>query len=282
MIHGQPSELPQVSIVVSSYDGLSDCWMPFFHGLGKYWPSCPYPIFLITNEKDFVQEQVTVIKTGVDLGWSRNLLVALDRIKTPYILYFQEDYWINETVNAAAIADYVVAMERNSFNYVRLLSFPRPDGEFPGDARLGIISDGASYRTSVQASIWRTQVLRDLVDPTESPWQFEINGTERSRKYGGTFLSVMERGSDPYYYGIRYLCTAVNRGRWSREAWKYAEREGISVDFSNFPTETWWHDYQRSSRLGSAIGRSLYRIRLMFRDPALALRKLKHRLSISE
>ncbi|MEP7272581.1 MAG: hypothetical protein ABI882_13840 [Acidobacteriota bacterium] len=222
----------RVSILVSSCDRLSDCWMPFFHGLRKYWPTCPYPVFFISNTRGFIHEGFTSIKTGEDLGWSRNLLLALDQVETPYLLYLQEDYWISERVNGAAIADYVALMEENNLSYVRLVALPPPDGDFDGDDRLGIIGDTDGYRASLQASLWRKDVLRTLIDPNETPWEFEWNGTERSRKYRGTFLSVKPRASDPFYYGIRYVCTAVIRGRWSSEAGEYAKGEGIDVDFS--------------------------------------------------
>jgi hypothetical protein len=256
----------KLSVLVSSFDGLSDCWAPFCHGFAKYWPDCAYPAYLIANTKDFEHEGITVIRVGEDKGWSQNLLAALERIDSTYVLYFQEDYWINERVNSSAIEDYVTIMERDGLHYVRLLSFPKPDRDYAGDERLGVIATQSSYRTALQASIWRKEVLRDLIDPRETPWEFEINGTERSRKYASRFLSVRTRGDDPYYYGIRYVCTAVNRGRWSKAAKLYAEREGLAVNFDNIPTETWWHECQRTTRLGGAAAALVHRLRLGFRE----------------
>ena len=255
-----------VSILVSSFDGLSDCWGPFCHGIAKYWPDCPYPAYLIANLKDLKDERVSAIKVGEDKGWSRNLSAALDQIDSRYVLYFQEDYWMTERVNTSAISDYVSIMDQQGLHYLRLLSFPMPDRDFPGDDRLGIIATEAPYRTSLQIALWRKDVLKELIDPSETPWDFEIKGTERSRRYGGTFLSVRPSGDDPYYHGIRYVCTAVNRGRWSRQARLYAEKEGIDVDFSNLPTETWWHEYQRKARLVAVAAALVKKLRHGFRD----------------
>jgi hypothetical protein len=264
-----------VSVLCSSYDGLSDCWAPFCHGIAKYWPDCPYPAYLINNVKNFEHEAVSVIKVVPDRGWSRNLLTALDRIDSPYILYFQEDYWIKEKVNTSAINDYVSIMETEGFHYIRLLSFPKPDRDFPGDERLGIIATESPYRTSVQASLWRKEVFRELIEPAETVWDFEVKGTQRSRRYGERFLSVKPLGDDPFYYGIRYVCTAVNRGRWSRQAKPYAEEEGIEVNFNNLETETWWHVYQRSNTIAALL---IYRTRLLLSNPALALKKMDRRI----
>ena len=251
-----------VSIVVSSYDGLSDCWGPFCHGIAKYWPDCPYPAYLIANTKDFKHDRISVIKVGPDMGWSRNLLAALGQIDSTYILYFQEDYWISAPVNTSIVNDYVSIMEREGLHYLRFLSFPAPDRDFPGDERLGIIASKSEYRTSLQIALWRKEVLQELIDPNETPWDFEIRGTERSRRYGDKFLSVKKGGDDPYCYGIRYVCTAINRGRWSKQAKLYAKEEGIDVDFSNLASETWWHLYQRKNKLAAAASAVVQKLRL--------------------
>lgn len=268
-----------VTILVSSFDGFSDCWRPFCHGIKKYWPDCPYPIFLITNNKDFEDERVTALSVGKDRGWSQNLLSALDEIDTPYVMYFQEDYWISHEVNTSVIKDYVAAMEKWGINYLRLLAFPQPDGDFPADSRLGVIATEAAYRTSVQISLWRKTILQELVDPTEkTAWEFEIRGTERSRKHQDTFLSIKQRANDPYYYGVRYVCTAINRGRWSRYAKAYAKHEGIEVDFSNLPSETWWYEFRRNSRAGALAGLLVYRLNLVLRHPVIAFQKIRVRM----
>lgn len=41
----------------------------------------------------------------------------------------------------------------------------------------------APYRTSTVFSIWKKEVLLDLLDPAENAWQLEIAGTDRSKKY---------------------------------------------------------------------------------------------------
>lgn len=270
--------MERVTILISSFDGYSACWGPVCHGFSKYWPDCPYPIHLMTNTKDFPHDRVRVLKCGGERNWSRCMLYALDRVTTPYVMYFQEDYWINEPVETAKVVSYVDLMERHGLNYIRLLSKPLPDADFAHDPRLGVLAEDAPYRTSLQITFWRKSVLQELLRPGESPWQFELEGTKRSRKYGDTFLGVKLHGQDEYYHGIRYVCTAVNAGKWSTMARPYAEREGLSVDFSVLPSETWWDDFQRHTRLGQFLRRWKYRSSLVIRDPRLALRKIHHRV----
>jgi hypothetical protein len=268
---------PDVAVVISSFDRYSDCWVPVAHGLSKYWPDCPYPAYLTTNVKDFEYPGVSVIKTGPDTDWSDQLRRVLSRLDHRYVLLFLEDYWLTHPVDTERIADYAAHMEESQLNYLRLLAAPPPAHEFPGDPRLGLIARDGDYRTSIQIAFWRREVLHDLLVPGESPWQFELNGTVRSRAYGDTFLSVKSHQDDPYYWGMRYLCTAINGGRWGRGAQQYARKEGLKVDFSKLPVETRWHEFLRT-RLGWLLRRLKYRLELLVKDPATFWRKLQGRI----
>lgn len=232
----------------------------------------------MTNEKLFSNENINVIRLGQDYGWTKNLRVALKQIDSTYVIYFQEDYWINEKVNSLAISQYVSIMDEQHLNYIRLLAHPVPDYEFSDDKRLGILATNAPYRTALQAAIWRKEVLLDLLEEDESPWQFEVQGTIRSQKYEGTFLSVKKYENDPYYYGIRYVCTAINQGRWARIAKEYAKHEGLVVAWDNLPSETWWHEFRRKNKFGAWTHLMVHRINLMVRHPIIAYRKLRRKL----
>ena len=250
--------MSSVSILISSFDGFSDCWIPYYHGLRKYWPDCPYDIFIVTNFKESGDVSVQTIKVGKDKGWSRNTLHALSVIATPYVIYTHEDFWINHGVQTHVIEEYVDLMDEDKADYIRLYPCPEPDYECEYDERLGVLADHASYRTSLQVALWRKRVFKELIVEEENPWQFETKGTIRSKKYGSRFLSVKRfRDADmkPFHHGIDYVCTAVNKGKWSKAAKIYAAQEGLAIDFSNRPHETWWHDFGRSPFFGISFGK---------------------------
>ena len=91
-------------LLVSSYDGFAVCWAPFCHGLEKYWPDHP-PVFFITNTLE--PPCGRAIQVGADRGWAGNLEYALSQIESDYILYSQEDYWIQKPVDSNLIEDYL-------------------------------------------------------------------------------------------------------------------------------------------------------------------------------
>jgi len=217
-----------LSILVSSCDKYAACWGAFCHGLEKYWPAHPNRLYFITNQ---LKAPCGVsLKTGADRGWATNLLDALERVDTPFILYTQEDYWIRQPVPDLAIRDYLGYLIASQADYIRLYPAPGPDDTWLVDERLGVIAASSHYRASLQMALWRKEVLKALLDPNESPWDFEVKGTRRSRTYGERFLCVSKR-----QHGIDYVFTAIVNGYWSEAAREFVSKEAIKVDFTALP-----------------------------------------------
>ena len=86
--------MSSVSILISSFDGFEDCWDAVCHGFNKYWPDCPYPIYLMTNTKDHPDPRIQVLKVSGGKDWSPRMIDAVEKLQTEYVMYFQEDYWI--------------------------------------------------------------------------------------------------------------------------------------------------------------------------------------------
>ena len=238
----------KAAILITSCDAFEDCWAPYAHGLHKYWPDCPFPVFLITNEKAFPDPSITSLQIRPDRGWAKNLRQAMESLDADILLYTHEDFWLRSPVDTKEILEFVDHVVGGRADYIRLYPAPGPDRPFAPDPRLGLLAEKAPYRTSLQTAIWRKSVLQELLCDDESCWQFELDGTPRSRVYTDRFLCVQPakvvRGrSRPI--GLDYVCTAINKGRWATEAVEYARREGLSIDFSNRPLETWWDDAMR-------------------------------------
>ena len=220
-----------IAIVVSSVDKYEACWEPFCSGLRKYWPEHFQPVYFITNQKTSPYGQS--IRVGSDRGWADNLRLALEQISEEYILYTQEDYWIDRPVNDLAIRDYVQVLQSGQADYIRLYPAPPPELSFPGDDRLGVLGPEAEYRASLQMALWRKSSLLALLKPGETPWQFEVEGSRRRSVYANRFLCVRKKA-----YGVNYVFTAVVNGEWSPLAFQYARNEGITVNFEGLPRKS--------------------------------------------
>ena len=69
----------------------------------------------------------------------------------------------------------------------------------------------------------------DLLEPTESAWDFEIIGSKRSDKYSDFY--AVNTVVLPYLNG-------VVKGKWVRSVFKYLKHEGFSVTDSRIKQMT--------------------------------------------
>lgn len=218
----------RVGVLVSSCDAYSDVWDPFFSLFFKYWPRCPFPIFLVSNELIHGDPRVTTLATGRNKSWSQSFLAALEVISTDYVIVLMEDYLFREAPDTSRIDYLVDFMDREQVDCLRLFPTPPPRGPISGRDDLGELEVGAPHRVSLQAAIWRRSSLRSLVSENESPWEFESEGSKRADQSSLLLLSVMDHEHAP----VSYFCTGVVKGKWVREAVEFLNHEGLSVDIS--------------------------------------------------
>lgn len=232
--------MKQLAVLVNTSDGFDDCWDPFFQLFLKYGGDLNLaPIYLNTERKTFTFKHLDLHSTKVwhtDQSrptWSECLSRALDTIAEPYVLYLQEDYFIDKPVNIDWInrALHTLSQESNT-GVIYLNSYGpqfqqhtrRPDGFVE-------IKPPVSYLLSTQAAIWRKEVLSDLICSWENGWMFEKFGSLRAQKLHSKFLSVNPEMMQTAPV-IDYIYTGVMKGQWKRECVELFAHEGIEIDFT--------------------------------------------------
>jgi hypothetical protein len=213
-----------VAIVVSSCDAFFDAWRPFVFFFRQHWDDCPFARFLIVNRLRVRSQFIEPIAVGPDQDWAANMDIALKRIPHPYILYFQEDYFLNGPVNREQLArDFAYAHE----NDVASLCFhPRSQTEpafVPLNDRFGVVPRESDGRTRLQVTLWKKEVLQSTLRPGESAWNMEARASDRSRDL--LVLSYFQRDKVP----IPYLMSAISRRLWTPEAVALCRREGVRI-----------------------------------------------------
>lgn len=118
-------QLQELSIVITSCDKYSGLWRPFFTLLFKNWPSLnkggkyqDIPIFLITNKQNFDHPRVQNIKFPNEISWSDDMLKTLAQVKTKYVLYLQEDYFLTEPINEGLLDQMLEYVKKHNAAYL--------------------------------------------------------------------------------------------------------------------------------------------------------------------
>jgi len=213
-----------LAILVISCDRYADLWPVFYHLLRKRWSDCSYPIFHGSNQVGSQELGVTNLLIGEDRSWAESARRMLERVPVPHVLVLLEDFFLRRQVRTDDIRKCHEALVKLDGHYLRLRPFPRPDRPVVSHPFLGEIEPGASYRTALQAAIWRRETLIRLLKDGESAWQMETRGSERSAAIPTGFYST--------WRPVLHYTAGVTFGKWLPHVLHMCRREGAPLDLS--------------------------------------------------
>src|SRR6476469_3123879 len=226
-----------VAVVVSSCDAFFDAWRPFVFFFRKYWSDCPFPVYLINNRLLVRSQTVQPISVGPDKNWASNMAVALNSIGHPYILYFQEDYFLNGPVRSDQLAeDFAYAFDNDAASFCFYARSGLERGFQPLNDRFGVVPRDSDGRTGLQVTLWKKEVLQAILRPGETAWNMEARASERTRDL--LCLSYLQRRDAP----IPYLMSAIVRSLWMPPAIALCQEAGVKIHprFRSIHSEVAW------------------------------------------
>jgi hypothetical protein len=145
------------ALLVVSCDAYQDLWEPFFTLLFRYWPDCPYRVFLGSNYATYPDRRVTSLAIGEDRNWSSNLVKMLESIPSDGVLLLQEDFLVDRPVQTERITQLIGYAEVKEAACLRLMPIPGPDDPCGDHPELGMIRKGAAYRVSLRFAVWEVR-----------------------------------------------------------------------------------------------------------------------------
>lgn len=209
----------EFAVLILSCDKFHDVWKPLVFSFGKYWGDCPFQIYLLSNFKVLEDAKIKIINVGEDASWSQNLINALEKIPQKNVILWLDDVFIIEKVFTIRILGDARWFIHNQLDYLRLRN---TDFRLIQSSKQYIpINEDDPYRASIFATIWRKEVLSDLLVKEENPWQFELRGSLRSKKYKHFYSVTHSR--------FRYL-HAIEKGVWIRTAVKWIKDNNLSIN----------------------------------------------------
>lgn len=214
-----------VAVVVSSCDAFFDVWRPFAFFFRKYWPDCPFPIFLIVNELRIRSASIQALAVGPDCGWASNMKAALEKLEQPHVLYLQEDYFLNRPVHREQLAeDFACAFDHNADAFC-LRARTKLERDFqPINDRFGVVPRDSDGRTRCQTTLWKREAFLNALCEGETAWEMEARGSERTRDMLALSYSTRENAS------LSYLMSGIVRGLWTREALAMCKEHGFRIE----------------------------------------------------
>lgn len=226
-----------VTLLVVSCDTYQDLWHPYFHCLFKYWPDCPYPIFLGSNEFEYSDPRIKSILVGPDKDYSSNLLAMLDRIETSWLILWIEDLLLSAPVNTVRLTNLIALAQNQKIGYLKLSANTPWSFSKDKTQEMGPMPEGIKYRATIGLTLWKKDVLIRLLRPGESAWEIERNGSIRSNSFIEPFycLSTNVKSNPP----ISFVNAAI-KGLWNRDALPFLKKEGLGDCIPNRHIQSCW------------------------------------------
>jgi len=258
-----PGRDPSLAVLVNSSRGYRDCWFPFFRLLEIHWPECRFPLYLNVEEGTYEHPSLEVRclthppgPSASRIPWSDQLLASLEMIPERYVLYMQEDYFLDAPVDHGRLEECLTNAAGAGLGCVHLTPFGAHGGR--RTAELPYLVDVpriSHYRFSTQAAIWDKAVLASYVRPGESAWETEILGTLRSWSRPEPVRTVTQRDAHGARPIMSYTGTGIIRGKWHPALQPLFARHAIDVDF----TKRGFYDFPSRWGTRSTMLRSLAR-----------------------
>lgn len=220
-----------LTILVVSYDGYSDLWNDFFKCKQYNWPDCPFETVLANNIKAYEKYNVKVINCGEYSQWSTRTRIALQKIKSKYVLFMLEDFFISSKVKTENILQALSLMEKEELLYYKLQTFSKINTPFfKNDKNLNIIPYDLKYGISLLAAIWdRNFFIQKVGTDDYNPWKFEA---DRNAECG---QNAIDGAKVKYVFdnrNILNICHMVVQGKFIPWSIKEMKRKGFEIDTS--------------------------------------------------
>ncbi|MBS1647614.1 MAG: hypothetical protein JST67_09770 [Bacteroidetes bacterium] len=174
------------------YEFLYEGFSLFFE---KYWDfSTPINYYFATEEKKAQVPHFTPIQSGRG-EWSDRLRCLLENIPEEYILYFQEDMWLTQPVDAAFFSELISYAVSHRLDCIKLHSSEvyktQPTDVYIQGFMLAKIDNKASdFLMSHQVSLWKKDFLLQQLYPNEHPWRNERKATKRLKKRRASIYQI--------------------------------------------------------------------------------------------
>lgn len=177
----------KVALLVHSCDRYEFLYKGFEYFFSTHWDfGIPCKYYFATEEKRVNINGFEHIQSGKG-EWTDRLSVLLNKIPEDYILYFQEDMWLNKDVDRIFFEKLFDLTFINSWKQVKLNSSnvykTIATSVFVEGFSIALLDNKKSeYLMSHQITLWDRRYLLKQLLKGEHPWRNERKGTKRLKK----------------------------------------------------------------------------------------------------
>lgn len=223
----QKTQENDFTVVVSTCDKFSDLWDAHILLLNQNWPDRNVMTFLVTDKPtERKYDGVTIVAAGENTEITERLRTVMPLVKTKYILFTLDDYFLTEKISTAAINKDIEDMEKLNIDYMRLSSLSRKNLKnrkaIEIAPKMYLMDNWArEYVVSLYAGLWKKKFMESTLNESMNAWQYEVALTKMARDAQAR-CAVSCRKEFP-------ILDVIRKGKVLTKARKYFEKNPIYV-----------------------------------------------------
>lgn len=238
------------SVLVNSCDSYEEAWIPFFALFFKFWPDCPFDLYLATQSKQYNDPRVKTIKT-IGGTWSERINRALREIDTPYVLLFLEDYFLQAPIKSREFYKYLDAIQTDdkvgAFFFNKIIGFREPSEKYPDMYDMNK-TNLTKYHLNCQVALWNKSVFEAATSIPMSPWEFEtkafdiVSSEVRERNFYCSKSTINSRiQEDDIFTYLIHPDTGygISKEKWLWNNKRLFKKYDIDCRCETLPTISW-------------------------------------------
>lgn len=175
------------SVIISTCDKFSDLWDANIQLLNQNWADRNAETFLVTDKPtDRTFEGVTVVAAGEGTEITERLRAVMPLVKTEYVLFTLDDYFLTEKISTEMINEDISVMKAHRLDYLRLDVMSKKGLKNRKAVELApkiylMDNYARDYLVSLYAGIWRRDFMEKTTKETLNAWQYEVALTKMAR-----------------------------------------------------------------------------------------------------
>jgi hypothetical protein len=225
---------PSVAVLICSSDNRRDVLDRVLPSITKYWPNCPYPLYVGLNSNAQLGSKFEVL-VAKPSEWRTECMAQIAQIPATHVIVVLDDFLFQQPVDQARLADLLSVVSSSNLACLRLL----PVGVSLWQRLAGLIQrrrtddiqevkEGRPFYSSLQIAAWSKAHFLSLLELPGSIWDFE-----HLQRPGISHYTIAR--SPPIVY-----THLVERGRWLPYAKSLLERAGLPADLGARQTWSSW------------------------------------------
>jgi len=222
-----------IALIVVSCDKYQDLWEPFFHLFFKYWPDCPYQIYLTSNTLTYPDERVSPILIGPDSDYSSNLLNIIGQVNKPWIILWFEDCFLTGQLDTKRFVRLISLAQSKDVGYFKLTVDVPVVYTKSKNEEIAPIPKYVKYRSGIGLALYKKETLIKLLKPGETAWEHDKSSRSNllEDKFYGLSSFLRKNPLIP-------VINSVIKGHWAYKMKRFFKSEGLDQYINSRPNQS--------------------------------------------